>query len=266
MRIQFGGSALTASDWKENRDMYQRWNMLMPGYEKDAWVRVHRNIVWDVVKGAWKWEEFALYCAILSKIGRKTKPVRITYGELIARATGYRSARLMSATTAKPLLTVAKIRYRLTKWDGRKLVETFSQARGRARWYWLPWRTSEVDAMEYIGGLIRKGSEHSAKQELRRAAVDKIAGIQRPPEPPASDDGGTPASWTPPPAPAPASNPAIDPAGVLTTQGHQWYTQRHLEQSLGDAPELLQQILSEFERLEFNGETYYSASKRRVIA
>ncbi len=266
---------VTPAEWK--RDC-KRVDQLRAGIasdlKKDAWVAIHREIVWDLNKGKWSWEEFALYCAIASKIGRKSAPCIIRYDELIARSSGYKSYKTMPPD-AKPLLTIDQIRYRIAKFEGRGLLSTFSKRHGRDRWYWISSRVPDAEL---------KIARHLAKRanaQDRNAQRDRMESLtasyrskppQRPPyNPPAPDgpDDGGPPKGSPPPAPIDPPRleaPKVNREGILSAEGHQWYTRKHLEASLSDAPELLLKIVEEFDQREFDGVTFYSVNRRLAPA
>lgn len=141
--------------------------------KKDAWVRVHQNIVWDLNAGRWDWLEFIVYCAVLSKIGDKKVPWIVHYDELYARSHGFLTKGSMP-NNLTVIVTVEQIRYRLIKLEKRNLVGTFSKRHTRSRYYWLPFRITRSEAERYIATRMAKADEANDKS-AQRERVEAMA-------------------------------------------------------------------------------------------
>lgn len=150
--------------YEEFRVTYDRLRKKVP--PKDAWVRVHKDIVFDLNHHRWPWDRFAVYCAILSKLGGKRKPFPIYYQEIQARADGYLSAKHFP-DGYKPLLTVDQVRTRVGKLEKQGLIATYSPRHTRQRLYWLPHRVSGEEAELAIAERNAKKVEHANRTSQR---------------------------------------------------------------------------------------------------
>ena len=133
LNINLGSPRWTLAQWREVckfRDAFQSL------HARDPELRVPTKLVFEVRdKKGMAYREFAIFCAMLSQIGDKNSPVRITRNQIQRRMLGYKSDKVMQIELSKRTdgatpLTVRQIGYTVNKLHERKF---FARARANER-------------------------------------------------------------------------------------------------------------------------------------
>jgi hypothetical protein len=124
-------------------------------------VRIRWDLLWDAIGGRLRYREFAVYAAVVSIIGSKKFPVRITRERIIAGALGYKSYKMMTPDVlasrtdgAKPL-TEKQVRLTLDSLEERGL---FARVRGSQRSVYFSTRMSRAELLKAVSEMTVKRS------------------------------------------------------------------------------------------------------------
>ena len=126
-------------------------------------VFIGSQILWECMKGEFKWRDFTVLCSINSIIGRKKTPVLIRRSMITARQMGYKSPRVMDAELAPPSRQ-CPARQQLTPKELRTSLDRLEK-----RGLFVRCQTS-MRSVYFAKGITR--------EELRRQLLGKMRGKQ----------------------------------------------------------------------------------------
>ena len=144
----------------------------------DALVRVKTDLVFEARdKKGITYREFAIFCAMLSSIGSKAFPVRITREQIQYRMLGYKSKSVLaseknSRQDGASSLTIRKIGYTLDKLHERRF---FARARANERQTYYSIRHTQDELESALFEIKTKNTRfHEDRQARNRTLMERI--------------------------------------------------------------------------------------------
>jgi hypothetical protein len=155
-------------------------NQFQAQYGRDAEVRIRKDLAFEVRDNrGLSYREFAILCAVLSLVGAKEYPVRITRKQIQCRMLGYKSPPVMAAEIAKRTdgtkpFTLRQINYTLDRLHERHF---FARARPNERqtFYSTRLQQGQLEVALINGKTYSQGFHESRRQH----DADLIATIKQ---------------------------------------------------------------------------------------
>jgi hypothetical protein len=139
-------------------------------------VRLRSDIVWGGIAGTMDYRRLAVFAAVVSVVGSKTYPVRITRERIIAGAMGYKNAAMMTAemlamrTDGAQPLTENQARRTLDEIERDSLITRVQVSRRRVLF------STRMDADEIRSAAIETATRRAAKVKNLRQTDRELMG------------------------------------------------------------------------------------------
>lgn len=148
LRVRLGSFANILAAWRAARDFVSTYESV---HGREPELRVVTTLVFEARdKTGTDYREFAIYCAMLSQIGNKQYPVRITRNQIRRRMLGYKTESILDAslserTDGATVLSLRQIGYVVAKLHERRFFARV-RANERQTYYSIRHTQDELEA------------------------------------------------------------------------------------------------------------------------